>query len=221
MPLIDPRSENDPANAPLARLVRVLDKRGVDYTFTGSFSLGFWAQPRSSKDVDVVVLLEPDRKARKAVLDDLADAGFTVPIGALSDLERVFSCALKLKLPNGGSIIVELLLPEPEREKLTRRIVSRARRMPFPGLDAGMKVISPEDLVLYKLLLFRDGSGPFQTDDQKDIRGLLALRGKDLDIGYIFLALSVDESLSSAELNKRKRWLQKTLADLGIKRHAR
>lgn len=58
MPLVDPRAQGDPVNAMLAALVGALEAHRVPYTFTGSFSLGFWAQPRSSKDIDVVVLLD-------------------------------------------------------------------------------------------------------------------------------------------------------------------
>lgn len=219
MPLVDPRAQGDPVNAMLAALVGALEAHRVPYTFTGSFSLGFWAQPRSSKDIDVVVLLD-ERSKREALLCDLAKAGFDVSPEALGDLERVHSTALGLRLPNGGRVIVELLVPEPPREKLTRRIVSRARLMPFPGLANGIRVIAPEDLIVYKLLLFRDGSGPFQTEDQKDIRGLLALRRKDLDLGYVFLSLSADESLPPAALGKRRRWFERTLADLGLKRRS-
>jgi hypothetical protein len=213
MPLVDPRAQGDPVNALLGALVGVIEAHQVPYVFTGSFSLGFWAQPRSSKDIDVVVLLDPDPTKRRALLCDLEKAGFQVARDAVSDLEKLHSTPLGLTLPNGGRIVVELLVPEPEREKLTRRIVDRAKLMPFPGLPNGVRVVSPEDLIVYKLLLFRDGSGPFQTDDLKDIRGLLALR-KDLDLGYIFMSLQVDDSLPPAELAKRRRWLERTVKEL-------
>ncbi len=217
MPLVDPKAQGDPVNALLGALVGVIEAHHVPYTFTGSFSLGFWAQPRSSKDIDVVVLLDPDQVKRRALLADLAKAGFEVAVDAVGDLERLHSTPLGLKLPNGGRIVVELLVPEPEREKLTQRIVGRAKIMPFPGLPGGVRVVSPEDLIVYKLLLFRDGSGPFQTDDLKDIRGLLALR-KDLDLGYVFMSFQVDDSLPATELAKRRRWLDKTIKELGVAR---
>lgn len=101
----------------------------------------------------MVVLLDPDRAKRRALLSDLGKAGFELAKDAVADLERLHSTPLGLVLPNGGRIVVELLVPEPEREKLTRRIVARARTMPFPGLAGGVRVVSPEDLVLYKIRL--------------------------------------------------------------------
>ncbi|MCW8139895.1 MAG: hypothetical protein KIT58_13440 [Planctomycetota bacterium] len=127
MPKVDPREAEDPSNAMLAALVDTLEAHGVEYAFTGSFTLAFWSQPRSSKDIDVVVLLEPDRSKRRALLHDLATAGFGVPTAALDDLERVHATALDLPLRHGAKLIVELIVPEPEREALSRRIVSRAR----------------------------------------------------------------------------------------------
>jgi hypothetical protein len=219
MPLVDPRAAGDPANVLLATLVRVIEAHGVPYTFTGSFSLGFWTEPRSSKDIDIVLLLDSSKRA--GLLQDLAKEGLEVAPDALGDLERVSSTPLGLRLPTGGRIIVELLVPEAARKKLTERIVGRAKVMPFPGLPGGMRIITAEDLIVYKLLLFRDGSRPSQTDDLKHIRDLVARRKDELDFGYIYLSLSVDETVPRAELAKRKRWFDKTLADLGVKRGRR
>ncbi|MCO5166152.1 MAG: nucleotidyl transferase AbiEii/AbiGii toxin family protein [Planctomycetes bacterium] len=221
MPKVDPREAEDPANAMLAALVDTLEAHGVEYAFTGSFTLAFWSQPRSSKDIDVVVLLEPDRSKRRALLHDLATAGFGVPTAALDDLERVHATALDLPLRHGAKLIVELIVPEPEREALSRRIVSRARSIPLPLRPRGVRVVTPEDLVVYKLLLFRDGSRALQTDDLKDIRDLVAMRKDDLDFGYIDLALDVENSLPRTEVEKRRRWFDKTRAEFGKGRRPR
>src|SRR5690606_2400286 len=109
VPKVDPRQGEDPTSAMLAALVGTLEAHGVQYAFTGSFTLAFWSQPRSSKDIDVVALLEPDPEKRRALLAALAAAGFGVSAAALEDLERLHSTALELPLRDGARIIVELL----------------------------------------------------------------------------------------------------------------
>lgn len=209
-PVIDPGASHDPAASVLERIVRILEAQGVAYAFTGAFALAYWAQPRGTKDIDVVVLLS-DRQEQAKLLEELLRAGFVVPPGALDDLARAphYSTGLLATLGTGAKLVIEILAPKPGEEKLTARTVQRAKMLPFPGVTSRVRVVTAEDLVVYKLLLFRKGEGAFETDDLRDIEMIVAMC-PDLDVGYVTLSLStlgLDPEASSV----RSRWFEKVV----------
>lgn len=202
----------DPINAILFKLVAVLDDMGIPYAFTGSFALGFWAEPRSSKDVDVALLID-DREEKAEVLRRLVSAGIGVPEAALDDLGR-HGVAPIVVCPEGRRIVVELIVPrasEPaDRHAFTVRAIARARTIRLASVP--IQVVSAEDLAAIKLLLFRTGARPTETDDLKDLRVLLYKRLDTIDLGYVRLVLQVE--LPGRERARRSKWLESTVRRL-------
>lgn len=195
----------------IGALSKALDSSGGNWAFTGALALSFWGAVRNSKDVDVVLAgsLGP-------VLHALAAAGFPLSPQAAYELQgKDRATSFSVLLPSGAQLTVELIAAEPGQEAASRRGVSRAVRMPFPGVSRGIPVVSAEDLVLFKLLFFRPGSQPFQTNDLKDIEGILISQGKSFDISYVNLALS-GIPMASEERRRRVRWFSSALRRHGL-----
>jgi len=214
-PVIDPGA-NDPSASVIQRVVDVLDDMGIEYVFTGALALAYWVAPRGTKDIDIVVMLPETEETRRELLRRLEAAGFPAPPGALEDLKHApnYSTGLRAVLPTGAVFVVELLVPKPGQEKLTSRIAKRAKLMPFIGVKKAIPIVSPEDLVVYKLFLFRKGERPLETDDVKDMNNILAVR-KDLDAGYVRLSL-LHLGLPQEALAERSKWLEAALVRHGF-----
>ena len=45
----------------LKRVVKVLEEAGIDYMITGSIASSFYGEPRSTHDIDVVVVIEKSK----------------------------------------------------------------------------------------------------------------------------------------------------------------
>jgi predicted nucleotidyltransferase len=60
-------------------LLSIFNARGVKYLIVGGYAVSFHAQPRATKDIDV--LIKPDADNARAVYDALAEFG--APLGGL------------------------------------------------------------------------------------------------------------------------------------------
>lgn len=212
-PMFDYSSPADPINEIIFKLVGILEAAGIPYAITGSFALGIWSEPRASKDVDVVLILD-GAPAKVALLRQLAGTGIAVPEAALDDLERHGLAPIVVGLPGGLKTAVELIVPrqgKPEdRRGFTERAIARSVLVPVAGRQ--VRIVTPEDLAAMKLIMFRTGSRPRQTDDTRDVRDLLYGRLETMDLGYIQLALQVE--LPPKELGQRLKWLDATVRKL-------
>jgi hypothetical protein len=140
----------------LIDIARRLETAGFDYMLTGSMALTFYAQPRFTRDVDLVIDLPP--KSVKLFTGLFAD-DFATDEEAITEAvsrERMFNLihhASVLKL----DFIVRKATPY-RREELRRR-----RRFVLGG--GSVFVVSPEDLLLSKLAWGKDSQSELQRKD--------------------------------------------------------
>ena len=60
-------------------LLRLLNRHNVKYCIIGSFAVAFYAKPRYTKDIDI--LIQPDRENSRRILKALQEFGFeSIPI---------------------------------------------------------------------------------------------------------------------------------------------
>jgi len=154
-----------------------LEGAGIAYMLTGSVALSYYAEPRMTRDVDLVVeLAGRDPKAVVA----LFAADYYV---SESDVARAMFNVLHLaKLVKLGFIVRKDM---PYR----RREFGRRKRVPMPGFEAW--IVSREDLILSKLAWARESGSELQL---RDVRALLAgsadeayLRGSAEDLSVAAL----------------------------------
>ena len=160
------------------RQIRIaLDSAGVCYAVGGSWASTVHGEPRHTNDIDFVTNLDPHRLP--AFLQALGPGFYVDPESALD--------ALKVRRP--FNIIHQQLgykfdfFPVIDRHgeaELARRI-----HVALPGLDRErVPVISAEDTILAKLRWYRDG-GQVSERQWRDIAGILAASGEQLDRAYL------------------------------------
>jgi hypothetical protein len=149
-----------------------LDAAGFAYMVSGSVAMSFYAQPRMTRDVDIVVELHPQDAAR---LSALFVADF------YCDVEDVRQAIAHQGLFNLVHLERSLKVDMIVRKDLPYRTEEFARRRRVEVLGVPLWVVSPEDLVLSKLFWAKDSHSELQL---RDVRNLLSSVA-DLDLGYV------------------------------------
>lgn len=158
-------------------VVEVLERLGVIYHIGGSVASSAHGSPRATNDVDVVVDLRPEHVP--ALCAALADA-YYVSAELLRHAIAQRSCANLIHLASGYK--VDLFVSrggEYDRCALSRGVDRKLE----PGTRS-LRVATAEDILLRKLEWYRAGG---ETSDRQwhDILGILRLRQRDLDRGYL------------------------------------
>lgn len=183
-----------PTAAALARrLADALEAGGVPHGIGGALALGVWGFPRATNDVDLDVFVGPD--ALRPILELLQHAGCIVEIDAALDSARQRG---DLKVLLEGMRIDVFVSSMPFYDSVR----SRVRPAPLEGRPAWF--LSPEDLVVFKMLFFR-------TKDLLDVERMVAFLGPELDRDYVRRWL-ID--LVGFDDERIRRW-DHLLADIG------
>jgi len=158
----------------LIKIASILRKFNIPYLVTGGIAVTVWGRPRTTFDIDIVVEL------KKADIFPLLKS-----LRAFSKVGYVDEEAAKQALkekgefnfihPNTG-LKVDFWVKKDtifSEEEFKRKIVKKIK---------GEKIyfISPEDLILEKLLWYKQTSSTRQTEDIESI-----LRISKIDLGYI------------------------------------
>lgn len=156
----------------LKALAARLDHGGIPYMVTGSIAMNFYAVPRMTRDIDVVVELSSGDVER---VWELVHHDFYIDRDAVRDAvthESVFNI-----IHTTSVIKVDFVVRKGtpyRREEFTRR-----QRVSIGGQD--VSIVTAEDLIISKLDWARDTRSEVQL---ADVRNLLA-SVQDLDRGYI------------------------------------
>jgi len=155
------------------RVAQALDAVGVEYHLGGSLASSIYGEPRATNDIDLVVDLPPDR------VDALADAlgpDFSVDRESLAQAARSRTSCNVFYLP----FFTKVDLFVSPRGAFERSEMRRRRAVPIGPAGEALYVKSAEDVVLRKLVWFRDGGG--RSDRQwRDVVQVLRLNRGALD----------------------------------------
>jgi hypothetical protein len=152
--------------AALSRISGDLDAAGKHWALVGGLAVSTRAEPRTTRDVDLVVAVADDTEA-EALIHRLQTIGYRVlTVLEQTTFHRLSTVRLTAPLEGGGSVIVDLLFAssgiEPE-------IVAAAERIELvEGLSAPVARIG--HLLAMKILARDDRRRP---QDWDDIRALL------------------------------------------------
>lgn len=144
---------------PVRQATSLLAERGVAYALIGGHAVNVWVAPRFTRDIDVTV---------QASLPEMADLKKAL-LGAGLKLDREFGAELSSGpdfarfSSSDGVLILEI---QSAKTDFQREVVRRARD------EQGIKVASPEDLIVLKLIANR-------SKDEEDLRNLTALAALD------------------------------------------
>jgi hypothetical protein len=156
----------------LKLVIARLDQAGIGYMVTGSVAVSLYAEPRMTRDVDLVVELEPGDATRVV---EMFAADFTCDADRIRDAIARRSMFNLIHTEAVVKIDVILRKDSPYREEEFRR----RRPAAIDGLE--MWVVSAEDLVLSKLDWARDSRSEVQF---RDVRNVIAAQ-PSLDWAYI------------------------------------
>jgi hypothetical protein len=138
-----------------------LEAVGLPYMLTGSVALSLYAEPRMTRDVDLVVDLRPSDATR---ILEVFGGEFNV------DADRIRDAIARRSMFNAIHIgaVVKLDIIVRKASAYREEEFRRRRLAKIDGV--GMWVVSAEDLVLSKLDWARDSRSEVQL---RDVRGLI------------------------------------------------
>lgn len=158
----------------LRRVVSILNEESVAYMVTGSFATAFYAHPRATQNIDLVV--EPAEDALERVAARLKEAGFYVSPEAVREAVEHVGQFNAIEPDTGWKIdfIVRKSRPFSIAE------FSRRTRAEVLGLE--LSLATAEDLVIAKLEWAKLGGSEIQL---RDVQKILRTRWSELDRPYL------------------------------------
>lgn len=162
------------ASETLRWLVASLDQAAIPYMVVGSFASSAHGAMRTTRDVDVVI--DPSRQAFEQFLASVDDERFYVDREVARDALRRRSMVNIIDLRTGWKI--DLVV----RKHLPHAASEFERRLRGKILGVDVHLATAEDVIVAKLGWAHASGSERQVDD---VRGLLASRAADLDVGYI------------------------------------
>ena len=152
----------------LRDVTKRFQEAGIQYMLTGSFALNYYAEPRMTRDIDIVVALTP-QDADSVVA--LFEGNYYVPRNAVV---RAITNQTLFNIIHSESIFkVDCII---RKDTEYRRLeFERRQRVEVDGIE--IWIVSKEDLIISKLLWAKDSHSDFQL---RDVRNLLE-SGYDAD----------------------------------------
>lgn len=157
----------------LADIYDKIEALGVSPVVAGGLAVSFWGHPRSTQDIDLAILVE----SHELFEEKLTEIGLKpakskrwIDLGVV----RVSQWILSLE-DQYVDCKVDFLT---STSSFHREAIEHAIEVVFAGVDRKLRVLTLEDLLLYKA-----ASG--RMIDLADIRTLFQINKEVLDIGYL------------------------------------
>ena len=172
-----PKSQNESNifGQTLAWICHKLEAANITYMITGGSAVGFWGQIRTTMDIDVVMQIYSEhidsflKSIEKEVYVDKEEAKKAI---AEKGMFNIIMNETYFKID---------CIPLNEEDLYEKEKFSRRRKMDFHGDE--IFVISPEDLIISKLIWSKSAGG--SERQLKDCEGIYSLNAKTLDLNYI------------------------------------
>lgn len=149
---------------PLPFLAGLLDAAGIEYALIGGHAVNTWLEPRFTADVDLTI--EAGIEQMDRLTEVLLEAGFDQ--GILEGADQSSGPDFARFTSSNPRLVLEL---QAAKTALQESVITRARTT-----ADGLRVATPEDLILLKLIANR-------PKDRIDLTGLCAR--PDLDWDYL------------------------------------
>lgn len=159
----------------LKLIVQLLERAGVRYMIVGSYASGYWGEPRTTYDLDVVVSLLLSDVPQVASLFPETDFYLSVP-AAMDAVQQ--GGQFNVIHPESGNKVDFMVQDSTEWgcQQLDRR-----KLVEF-GAGFQCYVGAPEDIILSKMLYYQEGQSPKHL---RDIAGMLKVSSSQIDRDYI------------------------------------
>ena len=179
-------------------VIEVLENLGIPYMVVGGFAAIFYGEPRLTIDVDIVADMKLEH-VRPLV------AAFPVPDyyvseeGIRDSLQRGYP--FNVIQPATGAKVDLVPLP---RDPFTRSAFQRRQRLEFDEAGRSATFITPEDIIVAKLIAHRETGSDKHL---RDARGVLVMQWGELNLGAIRRGARTNGVLEQFEaLLEAERW---------------
>ena len=160
----------------LLKVTKILTELKIDYFITGGYAVSLWGRPRTTADVDIVIkIIEPKINPLTQALRKISKAGYIDEDIAKEAVKK--RGEFNFIDPDTG-LKVDFWITK--GDKLGQLEFSRKTEKQIDGQK--VYFISPENLILSKLEWYK------QTESDRhleDIRSILSVSGKKLDLDYL------------------------------------
>lgn len=162
----------------LQELTDIFDKLGIAYAIGGSIASSIYGQVRFTQDADITV--EPfDNQADK--LFELLKPRYYISSEAMYQALSQRSTFNVIHLESAFKIDVFIRQETP----FDKQLISRRKSLRLSdSIAKSFSVVSPEDIILLKLLWYRDSGCTSQVQWQ-DVLGVLVIQSDRLDFEYL------------------------------------
>lgn len=158
----------------LADVARRLESVGIDYFLVGSLAAMYYARPRFTNDVDLVVQIKPTQIKEFHQLFDIEEY-YCPPIEIVVD-EVMRGGSFNLIHQESGVKVDVMALKQTEYH--ASEFVRRRSAEILPGVE--VMIAAPENVILKKLDFYREGGSEKHLLDVREV-----LAHAEVDRGYL------------------------------------
>jgi hypothetical protein len=158
----------------LGRIVGILREAGIPHMLTGSLASAYYAAPRATQDVDLVI--EAGAEALDRAVRGLSDAGYYVDRAAAMAALRTQGQFNAIDPESGWK--VDLIIRKDR--SFSRTEFARRKSAELVGVEVSLATL--EDVLLAKLEWIKLGDSELQ---RRDVAQLLGRAGEALDLEYV------------------------------------
>ena len=186
--------EIDPRHL-LKKIAEILEILKIPYAITGGMAIYIWGRPRFTADIDIILeLREKDVALFMKALKQIDKAGYVDANAMRRAIERRGEFNF---IDNVSGVKVDFwVIGEDEFSRLKLK-----RRIPKMILGEKAYFLSPEDLILSKLLWSKESESELQL---KDVESILKFQ-KKLDLDYLRKWAKSHGTISNLEELLKKR----------------
>ncbi len=157
-------------------VIEVLENLGIPYMVVGGFAAIFYGEPRLTIDVDIVVDMKLEHVKPLVAAFPVPDY-YVSEEGIRDSLQRGYP--FNVIQPATGAKVDLVPLP---RDPFTRSAFQRRQRLEFDEAGRSATFITPEDIIVAKLIAHRETGSDKHL---RDARGVLVMQWGELDLEVI------------------------------------